>query len=52
MKNDIVMVISKSALPYILEELLEEVIEHKLLIRVMEDSDFILFCNEGEKISG
>jgi len=51
MKN-LVMIIRKSSVHEMLDDLMNEIIEHKLLINIVEDDDFDLMFenkNKGEK---
>ena len=44
--KEVVMVIKKSCLDEALKELLDVVVEHKILIRIVEDEDFDFFVKE------
>ena len=38
--NNVVMIVRKSGLDDLLKNLLNEIVEHKILLRIMEDEDF------------
>ena len=47
MEKNVVMIIRKSGLDDILKELLNEITENKILIRIMKDDDFDVFMKTG-----
>jgi hypothetical protein len=38
--NSVVIIVRKSGLDDLLKNLLNEIVEHKILLRIMEDEDF------------
>ena len=52
MNKEIVMIIRQSAVNDTLEELMDEIIKNKLLVRIMDDTDFeiMLRFSESKKL--